>query len=175
MLSHVSLAVSSFLSAQPIRSCSGRVRLCRCGWWLCSCTAGSGLSSTKKTCKSSAAPPQPGPLCIPAHSTPTRSHLVPGERSLGVFQNRADVCYCCFVFFCFGLKAGTSQLLTVASSTSSPRDAILRIQMAEVRGGCKVQQISGSRGFDLGVPREEGRPGSNTSEADLRWRWCWKS
>lgn len=82
-------------------------------------------------------------------------------------------------FFCFGFEAGTSQLLsscetllTVASPTSSPRDAVLRIQMAEIWGGCKIQQISGSRRFDLGVPREEGRPGSNTSEADLRWRQC---
>lgn len=80
------------------------------------------------------------------------------------------------IFFPLWFQSRTSQLLscemllTVASSTSSPRDSILWIQMAEIWGGCKIQQISGSRGFDLGVPREEGRPGSNTSEANLRWR-----
>lgn len=58
--------------------------------------------------------------------------------------------------------------LTVASSPGCSRDAVLRIQMAEIWGGCKVEQVSGSGGFDLRVPGEQGRPGSNASEADLR-------
>lgn len=64
----------------------GSLRLCRCEWWLCSCTADSELSSTRKTCRSTAAPPRPGPLCTPARSTPARSRLAPVERFL--FHNR---------------------------------------------------------------------------------------
>lgn len=42
--------------------------------------------------------------------------------------------------------------LTVASSTGCSRDAVLWIQMAEIWGGCKVEQVSGSGWFDLWVP-----------------------
>lgn len=90
------LVVCLGLSAQAVWSCLGPFRLCRYEWWLCSCTAGSGLSSTRKTCKNSAAPPQPGQLCIPARSTPAHSHLVPAERFLGMFQNRATIFWNCF-------------------------------------------------------------------------------
>lgn len=74
---------------RSVPSSLGCFKPCRCGWWLCSCTADSGPSSTRKTCRSSAAPPPPGLLCIPARSTPARSRRAPGERFLGV------------LFFCF--------------------------------------------------------------------------
>lgn len=60
--------------------------------------------------------------------------------------------------------------LTVTSPTGGPRNTILGIEMAEIWGGCKVEEISGSRGFYLGVPREQGRSGSYTSQTDLRGR-----
>lgn len=66
---------------------------------------------------------------------------------------------------------GLAVNLTVTSPASSPRDTILRVEVAEIWGGCKVQKISGSRGFDLGVTREQGCPGSYTSHANLRARW----
>lgn len=58
--------------------------------------------------------------------------------------------------------------LTVTSPTSSPRDTIVRVKVAEIRRGCKVQKVSGSRRFDLGVPGEQSSPGSYTSQSNLR-------
>lgn len=60
--------------------------------------------------------------------------------------------------------------LTVTSPTGGPRDTVLGIQMAEIWRGCKVEEISGSGGFHLGVPREQGCSGSYTSQTDLRGR-----
>lgn len=57
--------------------------------------------------------------------------------------------------------------LTITSPTSSPRDTVVRVKMAEIWGGCKIHKVSGSRGFDLGVTGEQGRPGSYASQADL--------
>lgn len=44
--------------------------------------------------------------------------------------------------------------LTVTSPTSSPRDTVVRVEMAEIWGGRKVHKVSGSRGFDLVVTGE---------------------
>ena len=40
--------------------------------------------------------------------------------------------------------------------------------MAEIRGGRKVQKVSGSRRFDLGVTGEQGCPGSYAGQANLK-------
>jgi len=53
--------------------------------------------------------------------------------------------------------------LTITSPTSSPWDAIIRVEMTEIWGGCKIQKVSGSRGFDVGVTGEQSCPWSNTS------------
>ena len=58
--------------------------------------------------------------------------------------------------------------LTVTSPTSSPRDTVVRVKMAEIRGGRKVQKVSGSRRFDLGVTGEQGCPGSYAGQANLK-------
>lgn len=58
--------------------------------------------------------------------------------------------------------------LTIASSTSCSWDSVLWIKMTEIWGGCKVEQVSGSRGFNLRVPGQQSRSGSDTGEADLR-------
>lgn len=60
--------------------------------------------------------------------------------------------------------------LTVTSPTGGSRDTVLGIQMAEIWRGCKVEEISGSGGFHLGVPWEQGRSGSYTSQTDLKGR-----
>lgn len=64
--------------------------------------------------------------------------------------------------------------LTVTSPTSSPRDTVVRVEIAEIWRGSKVQKVSGSGGFDLGVTGEQGCPGSDTSQANLRGRGCCK-
>lgn len=58
--------------------------------------------------------------------------------------------------------------LTVTSPPCCARDAVVRVQVAEIWRGCKVQKVSGSGGFDLGVTREQGWPGSDASKANLR-------
>lgn len=69
-----------------------------------------------------------------------------------------------FFFFPFEVD------LTVTSPAGGPRDAVLGIQMAEVWGGRKVEEISGSRGFHLGVPREQSCSRCYTGQTDLRGR-----
>lgn len=60
--------------------------------------------------------------------------------------------------------------LTVASPACGPRDTVLGIEMAEIWGGRKVEEISGSRGFHLGVPREQSCSRCYTGQTDLRGR-----
>lgn len=90
------VCLSVCLSAQAVWSFFfflSPLKLCTCEWWLCFCTAGNGLSSTRKTCRSSAEPLQPGPLCTPARSTPARSHPVPAERFLSVFVEQSNISF----------------------------------------------------------------------------------
>lgn len=178
VLFHIVLLVCSGLSAHLFWFSLSCFTLCRCGWWLYSCTAGNGLSSTTKTCRSTAAPPQLGPLCTLVHNTPAHIHLVPAETYLNAFQ-KMDTSVSKFLnsylwvgsfelwaFFCDIVN------FTIASPSSSPRDAIFRIKMAEVWGGCKIHKVSGSRGFDVGVTGEKSWPGSNTSQSNLEGQWC---
>lgn len=103
---------------RSVPSSLGCFKPCRCGWWLCSCTADSGPSSTRKTCRSSAAPPPPGLLCIPARSTPARSRRAPGERFLGVlffffFFRRTEKHFLSFAF-----KTGNSAVCLTCAPVS---------------------------------------------------------
>lgn len=58
--------------------------------------------------------------------------------------------------------------LTVASPAGGPGDAVLRVEMAEVRRGREVQEVSGRRGFDLRVTGEQSGPRSYPGHADLK-------
>lgn len=63
---------------------------CRCEWVRCSCTADSEPSSTRRTCRNSAAPPQPGLNGTQAHSTAAHSRLGPVEMCLWVRTELQD-------------------------------------------------------------------------------------
>lgn len=64
--------------------------------------------------------------------------------------------------------------LTIASPPSSPRDTVVRVEMAEIWRRRKVHKVSGSRGLDLWVTGEQGCPGSDTSQAHLGGGGCLK-
>lgn len=111
----------------------------------------------------------PGKLAGAAlhHLRPARSVSRPAAHQLAAVGRQARGSWVLFFFFlenretlyelCFQNRklsrvSDVCAGLTVASSTGGSRDAVLRIQMAEIRGGCKVEQVSGSGGFDLRVP-----------------------
>lgn len=106
----------------------------------------------------------PGKLAGAAlhHLRPARSVSRPAAHQLAavgrqargswVWENRETLYELCFQNRKLSRVSDVCAGLTVASSTGGSRDAVLRIQMAEIWGGCKVEQVSGSGGFDLRVP-----------------------